>query len=188
MISEWSLYYKVKKGEWVKEMWLKELIISRVGTASMLLVIRLKPFDVKKTEWKKKYLMARRWAIGLLWRLSGASQLFISLCARAACVWCVRRCCYMQSRCSALFTLGLCESLRMETGGGGGIMSAPVFPSVTMKDVDWGHIEHRCSRNMKGPSNLMPSVYGPSWRVSTWRRANRRSRGRLHSLCMWTVT
>lgn len=29
-------------------------------------------------------------------------------------------------------------------------MNAPVFPSVTMKDVDRGHIEHHCSRNIKG--------------------------------------
>lgn len=63
--------------------------------------------------------------------------------------------CAGAATCSALFTPGLCESLWMETGGGGGIMSAPVFPSVTMKDVDWGHIEQRCSGNMKGPSNLM---------------------------------
>lgn len=27
-------------------------------------------------------------------------------------------------------------------------MSVLAFPSVTMKDVDWGHIERRCSRNI----------------------------------------
>lgn len=30
-------------------------------------------------------------------------------------------------------------------------MSALAFPSVTMKDVDWGHIERRCSRNITRP-------------------------------------
>lgn len=39
-------------------------------------------------------------------------------------------------------------------------MSALAFPSVTMKDVDWGHIERRCSRNITRPlySDVLASL------------------------------
>lgn len=102
--------------------------------------------------------------MGLLWRLPGASQTFhkkyLCACVRDGRVF--RLCTQVLIHTVMLactFALGFCESFCVENGGGGGIMSASVFPSVTMKDVDWGHIELRSSRNIKGPPRVIFCVF-----------------------------
>lgn len=94
--------------------------------------------------------------MGLFWRLLGESQLSsCSLCVHM-CVWtqyvicvCVCACVQVMIHILALLVLLRLCSFGL-TGEGGGIMSATLFPSITMKNVNWGHIEQCCSRNIKG--------------------------------------
>lgn len=104
----------------------EKVIVNKVGTALIWLVIRLKAFDVVV---EKKYLLARRWALGLLWRLSSASQLFsfVHMCVCDGSVWSV--CAGVDtSRCLHFYTRVvwvIVERERWRQGGSSALQYSP---------------------------------------------------------------
>lgn len=170
MVSEWNLYYKVKKkkkkggggNEWERYPLTKRVDSQPSWNCLDTACHPIESFwcvENRMVEKNISWLDAEPWAYFEDSRVHLNFFLYLHACACVS-VWrrCVSSVCagadtYSHAACT--FTLGLCESFRIEKGGGGGIMSASVFPSVTMKDVDWGHIEHRCSRNIKGPPSFI---------------------------------